>query len=156
MDALVALITENFHGSFWTDQEVGIAIGRNIPIIPVNLEENPRGFIANIQALKYSRNDFDLNIVKLLLDKEQCEEKMKDAYIQALKSCKEYKEANRLAKIFPFIKRLTDGQVDSMRGAYRDNDQVKGSYGFNGKCPQYYGPGLEFYLQKITGKDCLK
>src|SRR3974390_2291069 len=31
MDALAALMTEEFHKSYWTDQEVGFALGRHIP-----------------------------------------------------------------------------------------------------------------------------
>lgn len=37
MDALVALMTKGFHESYWTDQEVGFALGRHVPVIPVKL-----------------------------------------------------------------------------------------------------------------------
>jgi hypothetical protein len=39
MDALVALMTPKFINSCWCDQEVGVAIGRNLPIIAIKLEQ---------------------------------------------------------------------------------------------------------------------
>jgi hypothetical protein len=51
MDAFVALLTDDFHRSLWTDQEVGFALGRNVPIISVKLGKNPYGFIGKFQAL---------------------------------------------------------------------------------------------------------
>ena len=51
MDALVALLTENFHDSNWTDQEVGFAFGRGVPIIAVRLGMDPYGFLGRFQAL---------------------------------------------------------------------------------------------------------
>ena len=37
MDLLLALLTEDFAESKWTDQEVGIAIGQKVPVIPVRM-----------------------------------------------------------------------------------------------------------------------
>ena len=51
MDALVALMTENFSNSYWTDQEIGVAIGREVPVIPIRLGTDPYGFIGKFQAL---------------------------------------------------------------------------------------------------------
>ena len=51
MDALVALLTERFSESCWTDQEIGIAYGRGVPVVPVRLGTDPYGFIGKYQAL---------------------------------------------------------------------------------------------------------
>jgi hypothetical protein len=51
MDALAALITPHFVESKWADQEVGIAIGRNMLVIPVMREAIPHGFIGKYQAV---------------------------------------------------------------------------------------------------------
>ena len=37
MDFLIALLTEEFSNSNWTDQEIGVAYGRRIPIIPIRI-----------------------------------------------------------------------------------------------------------------------
>ena len=41
MDALIALMTEGYHDSDWTDQEIGFAFGRGVPIISVRLGKDP-------------------------------------------------------------------------------------------------------------------
>lgn len=51
MDAFVAILTPDFNSSRWTDQEVGIAVARNVLLIPINRGENPYGFLAKYQAL---------------------------------------------------------------------------------------------------------
>lgn len=49
--ALVAYVTPGFKESSWTDQEVGWALGRGIPVITVNAGAQPYGFFGSIQAL---------------------------------------------------------------------------------------------------------
>lgn len=52
MDALVAVLTPGFDKSKWTDQEVGVAIGRDILIIPIQKGMDPYGFIGRYQGLQ--------------------------------------------------------------------------------------------------------
>lgn len=51
MQALCAIICEDFKKSDWCDQEVGVALGRNTLIIPINRGMNPYGFFGKYQAL---------------------------------------------------------------------------------------------------------
>jgi hypothetical protein len=54
MDALAAILMPGFKESNWTDQEVGVAVGRGVLIIPVIRGLNPNGFIAKYQGLQTS------------------------------------------------------------------------------------------------------
>lgn len=49
-DALIALLHPDFHGSNWTDQEIGFAMGRGVPTFAVRLGKDPYGFIGRFQA----------------------------------------------------------------------------------------------------------
>jgi hypothetical protein len=51
MDALVALLTQDYHDSYWTDQEAGVAIGRGVPLIAVRLDRDPYGLMGKGQGL---------------------------------------------------------------------------------------------------------
>ncbi|HZV62649.1 MAG TPA: toll/interleukin-1 receptor domain-containing protein [Methylophilaceae bacterium] len=51
MDALAAILMPGFKESNWTDQEVGVAVGRGVLIIPIIRGLNPYGFIAKYQGL---------------------------------------------------------------------------------------------------------
>jgi TIR domain len=50
--ALAAYVTPDFHGSLWTDQEVGWALGRGVPVIPISAGVQPYGFFGAIQAIQ--------------------------------------------------------------------------------------------------------
>src|SRR5665213_2557369 len=77
MDAFAALMTDNFHESFWTDQEVGFAVARAVPLIAVKLGKDPYGFIGKFQALSREWCDAPVEIAKLLIKQQR----MLDAYI---------------------------------------------------------------------------
>nr|WP_321235801.1 toll/interleukin-1 receptor domain-containing protein [uncultured Psychroserpens sp.] len=52
MDALCAILMPGFKESNWTDQEVGVAIGRDVLIIPIRKDLDPYGFIGKYQGLQ--------------------------------------------------------------------------------------------------------
>jgi hypothetical protein len=52
MDALCAILMPGFKESKWTDQEIGIAIGRGVLVIPVRRELDPYGFIGKYQGFQ--------------------------------------------------------------------------------------------------------
>jgi hypothetical protein len=52
MDALVAILTSDFHESKWTDQEVGVAIGRDKLVVPVIRDVDPYGLFGKYQGLR--------------------------------------------------------------------------------------------------------
>ncbi len=52
MDALAAILIPGFKESNWTDQEVGVAVGRGVLVIPIIRGLNPYGFIAKYQGLQ--------------------------------------------------------------------------------------------------------
>lgn len=51
MDAFVAIHTPKFSESIWTQQEIGVAVGRGVKIISLKMGEDPTGFISKQQAL---------------------------------------------------------------------------------------------------------
>jgi hypothetical protein len=51
MDAFIAIHTAGFKDSFWTQQEIGFAVGRGVKIISFKMGEDPTGFISKHQAL---------------------------------------------------------------------------------------------------------
>lgn len=54
--AMVAMFTKEFPTSPWCDQEVGVAVGRGILIVPVRMGIDPYGFIGRYQGLTPSRD----------------------------------------------------------------------------------------------------
>ncbi|WP_218395572.1 toll/interleukin-1 receptor domain-containing protein [Alteromonas lipotrueae] len=52
MDALAAILMSGFKESSWCDQEVGVAVGRNVLIIPIRKGLDPYGFIEKFQGIQ--------------------------------------------------------------------------------------------------------
>lgn len=48
---LVAMLTDDFSASRWCDQEVGVAVGRGVLIVPVRMGVDPYGFIGKVQGV---------------------------------------------------------------------------------------------------------
>lgn len=51
MNAFVSIHTVGFSKSIWTQQEIGVALGRGVKIIALRMGEDPTGFISKHQAL---------------------------------------------------------------------------------------------------------
>jgi hypothetical protein len=148
MDAFVALMTENFHESDWTDQEVGFAFARGVPMIAVKFGRDPYGFIGKFQALTCSWATAAKEIAGVLIKHDR----MLNAYIKAVHNCSHFDEGNCLASVLPDIDQLTDDQADALVSAYDNNIEVSGSFGFNGSKPRLYGDGLLTHLQRLNGR----
>ena len=148
MDCLGALLTDELHNSKWTDQEVGFAFGRNVPIVPVKLKEYPYGFMGKYQALSCKWDTAAEEIPKILIKQDR----MLDAYITAIRSCPSFADGNTISRLLPFIEKLSEKQLSEIVVAYNESGQAKFSYGFNGKSSSSYGLGLPYHLNRLTGK----
>ena len=148
MEGFVALMTDSFHDSDWTDQEVGYAVARGVPIIAVRLGKDPYGFIGKFQALSSTWLAAVEDIVKILIKNDQ----ILSAYIQALRNCPSWDSGNTLAKVLPGIEKLTASQIDALVAAYNETSELRGSFGFNGTKPNAYGSGLVSYLNRLGNR----
>lgn len=148
MDGFVALMTDSFHDSNWTDQEVGFAVARGVPIIAVRLGKDPYGFIGKFQALSSTWLTAVEDIVKILISNEQ----VFNGYIQALCACPSFDAGNALAKILPSIEKLNVSQIDALVDAYNNNGELRGSFGFTGTRSAMYGPGLVSHLNRLGAR----
>lgn len=145
MDGFVALMTANFHDSDWTDQEVGFAFARGVPIIAVRLGRDPYGFIGKFQGLASTWPTAAEDIVKILIKNDR----MFSAYIQALRKCPSWAEGNTIGKALPGIEALTAQQIDDLVAAYNETSELRGSFAFNGSKSRYYGLGLASHLNRL-------
>jgi hypothetical protein len=148
MDAFAALLTEDFHASDWTDQEVGFALARGVPVIAVQMGRLPYGFIGKFQALRADWDTAAEGIVKLLINQDR----MFNAYVQALRKCTSWDDGNVLARVLPAIERASDQQIDELIAASNGNTEVRYSFGFRGNKSSQYGNGLIPHLHRLGSR----
>ena len=148
MDGFVALMTEDFHDSDWTDQEVGFAVARGVPIVAVRLGSDPYGFIGKFQAVSCLWPTACENIVKELIKNGR----MFESYVRSLRTCPDWGTGLMLAKALPDIEQLAAHQIDELVSAYNDNDQIHWCFGFSGMQPKSCGKGIVSHLNRLGSR----
>lgn len=133
MDAMVALLTEDYHDSNWTDQEVGVALGRGVPCIPIRLGINPYGLMGKSQALSgCTFNDTDVmaaKIFQLLVKRLQDKSRLFECSIAAYNSSTSFAgSAWKVEHCLSMYETLTSQQIEMVLNAYRNNSQNRSSF----------------------------
>jgi hypothetical protein len=144
-DALVALMVEGFHQSYWTDHEVGFVFGRGLPIIPVNMGENPYGFIGKFQACKFHDVEKLTDIIfKTLVNDPRTAKKMSYALMSQFERSNSFASAGQNLKLLRKTKYWDDSLIQRLKLAVKKNDQIKGSF----DVPE----GVQALLKKLKSK----
>jgi len=132
MDALVAFLTPGFNESKWTDQEIGVAIGRKVPIVPLKVGIDPYGFIGKYQALQAKDrmpNEIAREIVELLAAKPQIAFKISNALVGRLEDSSSWAESKRIMDLIEKCRQFSDEALERLKAAPKGNSQVGDSWG---------------------------
>lgn len=131
-DALVALLHVDFHESNWTDQEIGFAMGRGVPVFSVRFGQDPYGFIGKTQGFQGLNKEVD-EIAEELFDayrsNKQTQSKMSEVLLRM------FIKSNSFANAKVRIGRLEELDTwgidfaDRIREAVESNSQIIGSWG---------------------------
>lgn len=92
-DGLLAYLTDQFHNSSWTDQEVGFALARGVRVIPLEKGVLPYGFMGRYQALRtgnLTTQSTAIEIMKLVLNDPRTGPTFAELIIGKLESSKDY------------------------------------------------------------------
>lgn len=132
MHALAALITPEFHGSNWTDQEIGWAMGRNVLVIPIRLGKDPYGFAGKYQGVSGSLDQplpLARAIVNTLLTNTQTHSEMRRAVVKAFCNVQSFAKAQLLKNIVVTITDFTAEEKAEIQKSCVENTQISGAYG---------------------------
>ncbi len=127
MHALTALLTDDFHASQWTDQEVGFALGKGVLVLPVRLASDPYGFIGKVQGLSGSLakpRELANLITKTLLEHPSTRRPMRKGIVSAFAAAESYVMAISLSKIIETIEDFSKDEKSLIQTACKDNGQV--------------------------------
>lgn len=152
MEAMLVFLTDDFHESPFTNQEVGYALGASKPIISLKLEKrDPPGFIGHEQALRGSINDLAAcarGLYPLIGQAIGKSNRLNDGLIAAFASAANFDQArDRFDALASAIPNLQQHQLDVIVAAYKLNDQLHNSAYLNNNRER-----LKRYLETATGK----
>lgn len=132
MDALVALLAPGYKESNWCDQEVGVAIGRRIPIVSVRVGLDPYGFIGKYQGIQgagKSPMQLAQKIFELLIPNPNIGPKITDALVKQLDDSYSFDLSKRFIGLIKQSKYLNSKHISTMKESVKNNSQVRGSWG---------------------------
>lgn len=133
--ALIALLHNGFKESVWCDQEIGIAIGRNVPVIPIRFDIDPYGFMGSIQAINASTErdkvapSIASEITRILLGDKRTALSSIEAILSKFENARSFNQANSLSKLLAeSAVVLSADQLNRMRIAKETNGQVEQAF----------------------------
>ena len=136
MEVMLAFLTDDFDQSTFCNQEIGYALGRRVPIIPLKLQKAaPPGFISSDQALRGTVDyaaDSAPEVYKLLVDKLGQRTRLQPLLIDLFVKSSTWAEANaRFDRLDEHAIELTDEEEKIIAEAFNSNDQLYGSFYLN-------------------------
>lgn len=150
MEAMVVFLTDDFHLSTWTNQEVGFALGRRVPVVSLKLQAaDPPGFINHEQGLRAGMDDFKTSqLVKLLVEKLGRKERLQEALIAAFINSEGFDETkDRFDRMEQEVSKLTEIELGQVLAGYEDNGFLHRAFYLHNKYER-----LARFLERTTGK----
>lgn len=141
-DVFISVLSKNFMGSEWTNQEVGFAICKETPIIPVSIDGTlPHGFLEMFQALtKFEYREYPksyhseemvldckegvLDIINIIATKEELKENLKDSLVKSIRNMRSYANAEKHMEILNSLKPFSKEQINEIINQSIQNNQV--------------------------------
>ncbi len=128
MDALCAVLMPGFKESNWTDQEVGIAVGRGVLIIPIRKELDPYGFIGKYQGFQAKGKNVDqvAEAIFLIISKNpKTRNRIISCLVDLLLLSNNKIEAIERIKALKKINDLPKERLIQMKSRFTDNTNLK-------------------------------
>lgn len=132
MDGLIALLAPGFKESSWCDQEIGVAIGRKLPIVSVRQGLDPYGFIGKYQALQGVGKDHRVlahELYELFMQNPTIGPKITSTLVKMLSESFSFDESKRLIGLIEKSMHLTSKHIALMQESLEKNGQVSFSWG---------------------------
>ena len=131
-DALCALLTPDFHASNWTDQEIGIAIGRGILVFSIRAGKDPYGFIGKYQALTGSgkkASELTTEIVDILAKHALTRERFAEVLVSSLEHAWSWEGCRSDMGILERFEYLGESHLSRLKASIGANEKVRTSHG---------------------------
>jgi len=130
-DSLVALLHPTFQKSDWTDQEIGFAMGRGLPVFAVKFGQDPYGFIGRFQAFAGSGKPVEA-IAKELFEtyrkNKQTQKRMAEVLVNLFEDSGSFTAAKTRIGYLEGLEYWDTGFVPRLEAMVESNSQISGSW----------------------------
>ncbi len=142
MDAFAAILTPGFKESNWTGQEVGIALGRDVLVIPIKKELDPYGFLGKFQALQgEGKTVFEVAeaIFNILVFNPKTKSKILGLLCSLLLSVKNINDAQNKINLLNKVDSIPETQLDRLSNNALSNPLIQNSSEIRSKIGELLG-----------------
>jgi hypothetical protein len=125
----VGIAHPGFSNSVWVNQEIGWAMGRNIPLFMVRMGEDPLGFPSDTQwasMVSTTPKDIARAIAGWINQLPDFTEDIGGRLITVLAGVQNYRASEEAAMAVALLDRLTEEQWQRLEEVYWRNDQIYG------------------------------
>ncbi len=129
---LIAWVTDDFHDSLWTDQEVGFVLGRGLPVVPIRAGNDPYGLMGKLQAVPFKKaasSNVAEAIFTALNGKNETAQFVASGAVQAFLDSGSFAEAKRRMAIVERLTAITPALRQRLSEAAATNNQIADSFG---------------------------
>lgn len=129
--ALSALLMHGFHDSKWTDQEIGVVMGRGKLIIPIRLGMDPYGFIGKyqgIQGVNKSTGELARDIFAVLKSNKSTQRYISEAIVNRFEDSSSFDEAKISMSLVEELEYLDEKIISRIEQAVNLNSQLRNSF----------------------------
>ncbi len=131
-DSLVALLHPTFHNSNWTDQEIGFAMGRGLPVFAIRFGQDPYGFIGRFQGFTGGGKTAEA-IARELFDayrkNKQSQKRMAEALMNLFEDSGSFASAKARIGYLEELDVWDSSFIPRLEAVPDANSQVSGSWG---------------------------
>ena len=133
-DALVTLLHKGFHESFWTDHELGFAIGPGLLPVSISFGESPYGFIGRYQVIQgqgLSYEQLAEMLFKIFLRHTQTKRRMAEAVANKFVLTDSYDEAKSNMSLLESVEYWDASLSKIVKRAVNENNQISEAWGIS-------------------------
>lgn len=127
-DAMVVFLHEGFRNSNWCDQEVGWALGRRRPLLPLSFDQQPYGFMGKYQSLRCAGQSGWLigdAVAKWLVKVPTLHSGLAESLSHAFRNSPSWDFTRSLVPLLEEVASFTEDQLARIEEAARDNVDVR-------------------------------
>ncbi len=131
-DTLIAFLHPKFHASYWTDQEIGFAMGRGLPVFSIRFGQDPYGFIGRFQAFEGTNKEpqyLGRELFEALRKHKQTQRRMATALVSLFETSGSFAAAKDHIGYLEDVETWDPSFPDRLRAAVETNFQIKRSWG---------------------------
>lgn len=131
-DALIAFLHPGFHKSSWTDQEIGFAMGRDVPTYAIRFGQDPYGFIGRFQAFSGAGKSADIlasEIFDTYRIHKQTQSQIGEILIALFHESHSFVDAKARIGYLEELEVWQSSFSTQIQSAVSGNSQVRGSWG---------------------------